>query len=346
MFKNLKVVELASVLAGPLTGTFFSELGAKVVKIENKLTNGDVTRTWKLPTESKIRSVSAYYSAANYSKESLFLNVTNDSDYKIAINHVKDADIVITNYKPTTARRLKLGYDDLKRYNPSLIYAELTGFGDDESRPAFDVVLQAETGFMYMNGEPNRNPVKMPVALIDILAAHHLKEAILCAIIGKLKTGKGKHIKVSLYESALASLANQATNWLMEAHIPQPMGTQHPNIAPYGDMYKTKDRKLLVLAIGSDKQFENLCILLGIKFGEFGTNSQRVSKREALNRKIGECIVQKTSSYWVSNLEQRNIPYGIVKNMQEVFKEKKAKKMLLHEVIEGIETIRVKTALI
>ncbi len=346
MFKNLKVVELASVLAGPLTGTFFAELGAKVIKIENKLTNGDVTRTWKLPTESKERSISAYYCAANYLKESLLLDITNISDYEILMNHIKDADIVITNYKPSTARKLKLGYDDLKQYNQSLIYAELTGFGDDESRPAFDVVLQAETGFMFMKGEPNRKPVKMPVALIDVLAAHHLKEAILYAIIHRLNTGEGKHIKVSLYESALASLANQATNWLMEEHIPQPMGTRHPNIAPYGDMYSTKDGKLLVLAVGSDKQFENLCILLGLEFDEFGTNAQRVSKREALNRKISECIVQQTSSYWVSNLELSNIPYGIVKNMQEVFKDKKAKKMLLHEVIEGIETVKVKTALI
>ena len=346
MFKNLKVVELASVLAGPLTGTFFAELGAEVIKIENKLTNGDVTRTWKLPTESKERSISAYYCAANFFKESLLLNITDILDYEVLIDHIKDADIVITNYKPSTARKLKLGYDDLKQYNPSLIYAELTGFGDDEPRPAFDVVLQAETGFMFMNGEPNRNPVKMPVALIDILAAHHLKEAILCAIINKLNTGKGKHIKISLYESALASLANQATNWLMEEHIPQPMGTEHPNIAPYGDMYTTKDGKLLVLAIGSDKQFENLCGLLRLELDGFGTNAQRVSKREALNSKISECIVQKTSRYWVSNLELRNIPYGIVKNMQEVFEDRKAKKMLLHENIESIETVRVKTALV
>ncbi len=346
MFKNVKVVELAGVLAGPLTGTFFAELGATVIKIENKRTNGDVTRTWKLPTESKESAISAYYCAANFLKESLLLDLTDSLDYEIVINHIKEADIVITNYKPGTARKLKLGYDDLKHYNPSLIYAELTGFGDNESRPAFDVVLQAETGFMFMNGEPSRNPVKMPVALIDVLAAHHLKEAILCAIIHKLTTGKGKHIKISLYESALASLANQATNWLMEGHIPQPMGTQHPNIAPYGDMYATKDGKLLVLAIGSDKQFENLGTLLGMDFDAFGTNAQRVAKRAALNRKISECIVQKTARYWVANLERSNIPYGVIKNMQEVFNDKKAKKMLLHEVIEGIETVRVKTALV
>lgn len=346
MLKNLKIVELASVLAGPLTGTFFAELGAKVIKIENKLTKGDVTRTWKLPTESKENSISAYYSAANFSKESILLNAKDQIDYEVLISHIKNADIVITNYKPSTAGKLRLDYDVLKQYNQSLIYAELTGFEGDESRPAFDVVLQAETGFMYMNGEPNRNPVKMPVALIDILAAHHLKEAILCAIINKLHTGKGKHIKVSLYESALASLANQATNWLMEAHIPQPMGTQHPNIAPYGDTYNTKDGKLLVLAIGSDKQFENFCSLTGLKFKKFETNAQRLSKREVLNSEISKYIAQKTSEFWISQLELKNIPYGIVKNMQDVFKDKKSEKMLLKEVIDGIETVRVRTALI
>lgn len=346
MFENLKVVELASVLAGPLTGTFFAELGAKVIKIENRLTHGDVTRTWRLPTESKEKSVSAYYSAANFSKESLLLNVTDSSDYEMLIEYIRDADIVIANYKPGTAKKLKLSYEDLKQYNQSLIYAELTGFGGDESRPAFDVVLQAETGFMFMNGEPGRMPVKMPVALIDVLAAHHLKEAILCAIINKLTTGKGKHVRVSLYESALASLANQATNWLMEEHIPQPMGTQHPNIAPYGDMYTTLDGKLLVLAIGSDKQFDSLCSLLNMEADGFSTNAQRLAKREVLNNKISEYIALKTSSFWVTELELRNIPYGIVKNMQEVFQDHKARKMLLKEIVEGTETVRVKTALV
>ena len=344
MFQSLKIVELASVLAGPLTGTFFSELGARVIKIENKLSNGDITRAWRLPTESKTTPISAYYSAANYGKESLMLDLTHANDYNEVIHHVKDADIVITNFKSSTARKLKLTYADLKQYNPKLIYAEVTGFGGVDSRPAFDVVLQAETGFMYMNGEPNRNPVKMPVALIDVLAAHHLKEAILVALIHQLKTGEGKHISVSLYESAMASLANQATNWLMEGHIPQPMGTQHPNIAPYGDMYTTMDGKLLVLAIGSEQQFENLCTVLNIASDGYETNVQRLSNRDALNKIISACIVQHTLSHWVAKFE--NIPFGIVKNMEAVFQDEQAKALLLRETIEGVETVRVKTALV
>ena len=346
MFKDLKIVELASVLAGPLTGSFFSELGAEVIKIENKRTNGDITRTWKLPSEDKNATASAYYSAANYSKKVLLLDLTNASDYQTLILHLKEADIVISNFKPDSAKKLRLDYDHLKEYNETIIYAELTGFGANDSRPAFDVVLQAETGFMYMNGEPNGNPVKMPVALIDILASHHMKEAILCAIINKLKTGKGKHIEISLYNSALASLANQATNWLMAGHIPEAMGSQHPNIAPYGDLYLTKDNTFIVLAVGTDKQFIKLCSLLQLPIAGFETNEQRLMQRKTLNRMIGDCFKTETVKYWSATLKRSNIPYGVVKNMKEVFQDEKSKNMLISENIEGLEAIKVKTALI
>ncbi|NNL91363.1 MAG: CoA transferase [Saprospiraceae bacterium] len=344
MFKDLKIVELASVLAGPLTGTFFSELGAQVIKIENKLTNGDVTRTWKLPNEPKVNAVSAYYSSANYGKESLLLDLTNESDYNLVINHIKDADIVISNFKSSTAQKLKLTYDYLSKINASLIFAELTGFGRDDPRLAFDVVLQAETGFMFMNGEPDRIPVKMPVALIDVLAAHHMKEAILVALINKMKTGEGRHIEISLYDCAMASLVNQATNWLMQGHIPQRMGTKHPNIAPYGDMFKTKDDKFIVLAIGSDKQFHDFSSILNLDAHGFETNVERLEKRELLNSTISDIIKEKDLTYWTEQLG--NLPFGIVKNLEEVFQDPRANELLLKETIGGIETTRVKTALI
>src|SRR5690606_4167760 len=120
---------------------------------------------------------------------------------------------------------------------------EITAYENEPDKPAFDVVLQAETGFMYMNGEPGREPARMPVALIDILAAHQLKEAILIALLHRERTGKGSHVSASLFGSAIASLANQASNWLMAGHIPQRMGSAHPNIAPYGDVFYTNDDK-------------------------------------------------------------------------------------------------------
>src|ERR1035437_2769189 len=178
-FKDLKVVELAGVLAGPSVGLFFAELGAEVIKIENKKTGGDVTRSWKLPEEDKNSDVSAYFLSVNFLKKHLFLDLNAESDYKKCIAQIKNADIVIVNYKKGDDKKLKLDYATLKKINSKLIYASINGFSDTDERVAYDLILQAESGFMSVNGTPESGPLKMPVALIDIIAAHHLKEAIL-----------------------------------------------------------------------------------------------------------------------------------------------------------------------
>ncbi|MBL4592911.1 MAG: CoA transferase, partial [Flavobacteriales bacterium] len=248
MLSNLKVIELASVLAGPDVGMFFAELGAKVIKVENKLLNGDVTRNWKSIDEDKNAKVSAYFSAVNWHKEYLFLNLKNKYDQEKVYDLIKEADIVIANFKPGDDIKLGMDYNTLKNYNSNLIYGEINGYGSNSKRAAYDVVLQAETGFMSMNGNESSGPIKMPIAMIDVLAAHQLKEGLLLALLKKEKTGKGSLVEVSLYDTALSSLKNQATNWLMNQFIPQLIGSLHPNIAPYGETFKTKDGKLLVLA--------------------------------------------------------------------------------------------------
>ncbi|MGB1248793.1 MAG: CaiB/BaiF CoA transferase family protein [Chitinophagales bacterium] len=330
MLKNLKVIELASVLAGPMVGTFFAELGAEVIKIENKTTQGDVTRQWKLPTENQSNKSSAYYAAANFGKKSLFLDVKNKEDYNQVIALVKDADIVIANFKTGAAQKLQLDFDSIRKINPAIIYGEITGFGENEKRTAFDVVLQAETGFMSMNGEPTGKPVKMPVALIDILAAHQLKEGLLLALLNR--TDEAQKVSVSLYDTAVASLANQATNWLIAKHIAQPMGTLHPNIAPYGELFLTKDEKWLVLAIGNDKQFAQLCNAIEQSElsdeDKFSINPNRVKNREELSEIIQKSIKTATGEYWSSLLSSKDIPYGIVNNMKEVFDDKKAQQLI------------------
>lgn len=337
IFKGLKVVELASVLAGPSVGMFFSELGAEVIKIENKKTGGDITRKWKLPTESKDRNYSAYFSSINYKKKHLFLDLKDPSDYQHLLSLIQDADIVISNYREIQARNLKVDYDTIREINSEIIFSVLTGFGEGNSRPAFDVVLQAEAGFIYMTGEPNRPPVKMPVALIDVLAAHQMKEGILIALLQKEKTGKGALVKTSLYQAALASLVNQATNWLMAGHIPQAMGTLHPNIAPYGDIFYSKDNKAIVLAIGTENQFIALCDTLKIDIynhKNFSNNTQRVLNRKALSNHLSDAIIQ----FKMNDLEkiflEQSVPYGRIRNMQEVFDLPQAKKMILEEKMD------------
>lgn len=348
MFKDIKIIELASVLAGPLVGTFFSELGADVIKIENSTTKGDVTRKWKLPKE-KSSNISAYYASANFNKKVLMLNLKDTQDYKLALKEIKSADIVLANFKHGDAEKMNLDYNTLKRINPSIIYGEINGYGTEVSRAAFDVVLQAESGFMYMNGSEESGPIKMPVALIDILAAHQLKEGLLCALIKKLKTGKGSNVTVSLFDSAVSSLANQATNWLMAKHIPQPMGTMHPNIAPYGDMFLTKDKKYIVLAVGNDKQFLNLCKVLNlenlIKDNRFINNNSRVINRDILNNFLKEPISSFEANELIKKFLENNVPAGIVKNMQEVFENPLADKLIIKEKIEGVNTKKLKTCI-
>jgi crotonobetainyl-CoA:carnitine CoA-transferase CaiB-like acyl-CoA transferase len=348
MFEELKIVELASVLAGPMVGSFFAELGAEVLKIENSTTGGDITRKWKLPNEPQGTSFSAYYAAANYGKKSLLLNLQTSDGYNQVIDFIKNADILIVNFKFGDAKKLGFDYETIKKINQQLIYAEITGFSNEDSRTAFDVVLQAETGFMSMNGERNSRPLKMPVALIDILAAHQLKEGILCSLIKKLNTNKGSKVSVSLYESAIASLANQATNYIMAGTIPAAIGSEHPNIAPYGDIFQTKDNKWITLAVGTDRQFHSLCATLGIdelaSNEDFKSNANRVVNRERLIKKLNDIFSQLEIIDLELLLKKNNIPYGRIKNMEEVFQEKLARDLVIKDEIDGQKAKRVKTA--
>ncbi|MCO6501078.1 MAG: CoA transferase [Vicingus serpentipes] len=348
MLSHLKVVELASVLAGPDVGMFFAELGAKVIKIENKSTGGDVTRKWKLSTESQDSNISAYFSSVNWHKEHLFYNLKDDIDKQQVYQLIKTADIVIVNYKPGDDIKLGMDYNTIKKYNPTVIYGEINGYGKDSDRAAYDVVLQAETGYMSMNGTPTSGPIKMPIALIDVLAAHQLKEGILLALLKKEKTEKGSLVEVSLYDAALASLKNQATNWLMNQFIPQRIGSLHPNIAPYGETFETKDNQFLVLAIGSNKHFEMLLKVIDalplLENEKYATNQLRVINRRDLDIDLQPYFKANNSGKLMQQFREQNIPVGIVKNMKEIFKDKKAQDLILEEEMEGNKTLRVKTA--
>ncbi|MCB9306187.1 MAG: CoA transferase [Lewinellaceae bacterium] len=349
IFKDLKVVEFAGVLAGPAVGMFFAELGAEVIKIENKTTGGDMTRGWKLPVENPESPISAYFCSVNWGKQYLLLNLSDSSDLDLAMKHVREADIVISNFRPASARRLGVDDKSLCALNERLIYAQINAFADpDDERPAFDVVLQAEAGFLYMNGEPERPPVKMPVALIDLLAAHQLKEAILIALLQRERTGKGCVVSTSLLKSALASLANQASNYLMTGHIPQPMGTRHPNIAPYGDIFTCADGEPILLAVGTERQFRQLCAVLGLddlaNSKEFDNNEARVRHRTSLNLALAEAIGKWTFSDLMGEFNAKRVPAARIRNMASVFEMPESGNMILEErTPDGTDTRRMQT---
>jgi len=341
---KIKVIDLSTVLAGPSVGTFFAELGAQVVKIENT-SIPDVTRSWKLPSENQNSNVSAYFSSVNYRKEYLQLNLKLEADYVQFIDLVKDADILISNFKFGDEAKLKLTDQHLRTVNKNLIIGKINGFGSDSDRVAYDLILQAESGFMSMNGTQESGPVKMPVAFIDVLAAHHLKEGLLLALLERQINKSAKTIEVSLYDAAICSLVNQASNYLMAQKIPERIGSLHPNIAPYGEIFETKDQQLITFAIGSTVHFEKLCSYLSLENlitdSRFSSNQNRVINRKLLFEIVQARIVDFTADEILNNMLQQHVPAGRIKNLEAVFAEKKAQDLVRTEIIENTLTQRL-----
>lgn len=332
MFADIKVLELASVLAGPSVGQFFAELGAEVIKVENLKTGGDVTRTWKGNGE-QTDDRSAYFCSVNWGKKSIALDLTSSEAKSVIQKLSAKSDIVIASYKPGDAVKLGVSYDQLKVKNQKLIYGQITGYGSDNERVGYDAVIQAESGFMDLNGEKNGLPTKMPVALIDVLAGHQLKEGLLVALLKRERAGEGSFVEVSLIQTAVSSLTNQATNWLVANKLPSRQGSLHPNIAPYGESFETKDGKRVLLAVGSDRQFFDLLRILKIDplifENKFSTNHRRIENREEMNIVLSEAIAKLTASELFLQIHQLKIPAGIIQNVREVFEMKEAKELFL-----------------
>lgn len=339
LFNDLIVLELASVLAGPAVGQFFAELGASVIKVENIKTGGDVTRSWRSPDE-KTDDRSAYFCSVNWGKQSIAVDLATDGGRDIVWRLSRRSDIIIASFKPGDAAKLGVDYKSLAADRPGLIYGQITGYGSDNPRVGYDAIVQAEAGFMFLNGEPAGKSLKMPVALVDILAAHHLKEGLLLAMLQKTRSGKGKLVEVSLMDAAVASLANQATNYLVAGMIPGKQGSAHPNIAPYGDVYETADGKEILLAVGSDKQFELLCKILNIRVDpRFANNASRVRHRAELRALLTSAIASFQSADLMRSLSETKVPGGVIRNIPEVFSDPTMVGMMLSNGgIRGVRT--------
>lgn len=337
ILQGIKVVELASVLAGPLAGSFLAELGAEVVKIENGPAGGDVTRNWKLPEESSEHGVGAYYHSANYGKKVCLLDLKSEKDKSILHEYSREADVILSNYQKFTAEKLGVDLEKLRNINPKAILVQLNAFDYDDPRPGYDLVMQAESGFISMCGHESEL-AKMPVAMIDILAAHQIKEAVLIGLMQRNLSGHASVFHISLYKSALSALVNQATNFLMANHVAKPMGTLHPNIAPYGEIITSADGVRLMLAVGSEGQFEKLANVLGLsedKRIKYETNHKRVVQRDQLQRDLQYLTAQKLSESLVTELEKEQIPFAKVRDLEQVLTDSQSLSMILPNNIAG-----------
>jgi len=351
--KGLRVLELAGVLAGPATGMFLAELGADVIKVENPATGGDVTRGWRLPAESRDTGVSAYFSAANWGKRSIVVDLRDPAGRELIHSLARLSDIVLASYRPGQAESLAVDAESLMRLNDRLIYAEVTAYGRGDPRPGYDALLQAGTGFMSINGEPGALPLKMPVALMDLLAAHQLKEGILLALLERERTGSATHVTTSLVRSGLSSLANQGTGWLATGLVPAPLGSGHPSIVPYGEVWECTAGQSMVLAVGTDRQFSRLCSSVNApelaSDPRFARNADRVNHREALRAELAPRIARLPRDAFLESLASAGVPAGPVWNVAEALSRPDADPLLLRSgnrvglrtvaLDDGVETV-------
>jgi len=310
-------------------GAFLAEHGAEVVKVENP-SGGDPTRQWLTAAEDG-SSLSSYFTSANFGKKSVTVDLMSDEGRAKADKLVRWCDVLLVNHKPGDEKKLDFGSDRLLQLNPSLIIGKIRGYPSVESdekeeealfcsRPGFDAVVQAESGHMMLNGERDGPPTKYPVALMDVAAAHQLKEAILLALIDKWRGGenRGVEITVSLFDSALSSLANQASSYLTTGVVPERMGSEHPSIVPYGSIYYDRDNEPLVLAVGTDKQFASLCRVLkqdGLA-EQYPTGHERVQNRRDVHAKLQQNICHFSVDDLLPLLWKSSVPAGRVATVE------------------------------
>ncbi|MGI9037822.1 MAG: CaiB/BaiF CoA transferase family protein [Gemmatimonadota bacterium] len=353
---GLLVVEFAGVLAGPSVGMFLAELGARVIKVENPAAGGDVTRHWTLGVApgadaaarasgtGSDEAPSPYFASVNWGKESVALDFARP-DHLVAARHLAGrADVVLVSYKAGDAARFGLDYEAVAATNPRAVYAEITAYGPGDDRLGYDAVIQGETGFMHLNGTAASGPVKLPVALMDILAGHQLKEAVLVALLERERTGRGSRASVSLLRSGLAALINQASNWLVAGVNPQRLGSGHPNIVPYGTAFATEDSRPAILAVGTDRQFAALCDVLGLAElagdARFASNPARVTHRDELETMLEDAVREWDRDELLGRLAAAGVPTGPIYDVSEALAQPGAEPLLLDDAgLRGVRSV-------
>jgi formyl-CoA transferase len=318
---GVRVLDLTRVVAGPYCSMFLGDLGADVVKVEQP-GSGDDTRGWGPPFTG---GESAYYLCINRNKRSVTLDLKSPRAVELLRELAKVADVIIENFRPRTMERLGLGEKELRALNPRLIYASLTGFGADgpmSDWPGYDLIVQAWGGLMSITGTPDGEPVKVGVAIIDLVAGLMLGKAITAALFAREKIGVGQRIDTSLLEAEVASLINAGSNYLVGGKIPTRWGNAHPNIVPYQN-FKTADG-YLVIGVASEVIWKRFCAAVGrealTEDPRFQNNSQRVEHRAELIALLSEMFIQRDNETWFKLLTEAEIPCAPVQSIEQVFR--------------------------
>jgi crotonobetainyl-CoA:carnitine CoA-transferase CaiB-like acyl-CoA transferase len=330
---HIKVLDLSRVLAGPWTAQNLADLGAEVIKVERP-GKGDDSRAYAPPflrdEQGNETKESAYFCAANRGKKSITVNLSKAEGQQLVRELATQCDVLIENYKVGDLARYGLGYEDLKKLNPGLIYCSVTGFGQTgpyKDRPGYDFMAQGMGGLMSITGEadgvPGGGPQRVGIPIIDMTTGMYATIAICAALTHRAVSGKGQWIDVALLDTCVAFLANQAMNYFATGESPSRIGNAHPNIVPY-QTFKTKDGAV-ILACGNDNLFNKFCAAAGCadlpKNPIFATNGDRVKNRVEVTRVLNEIFEKRSTQEWVALLDEAGVANGPINTIAEVFKE-------------------------
>ena len=305
---GVKVLDFSRILSGPYASMVLADLGAEVIKVE-PLEKGDETRSFP-PFQGKL---SHYYIALNRSKQSIALNLKSPEGVRVARNLARQSDIVLENFRPGVMDRLGIGYETLRADNPRLIYGSITGFGQDSplgDKPAFDIVAQALSGVMSVNCEPGQAPNKLGVPLGDMAGSIFSLFGLLAALHERNVTGKGRHVEVAMLDSLIALQGYLSQIYFVTGQSPQPVGSQHPSIVPYGS-FPTSDGHVIVACL-TERFWHNFARCLGqdelIEDPRFALYEARLANRVALQEIIHARMSRDTTAFWLERLSDYDVP--------------------------------------
>lgn len=329
---HIRVLDLSRIMAGPWCGQILADLGADVIKVE-RAGDGDDTRRWGPPflkdTDGNPTCEAGYYLCVNRGKRSVELDLKSADGQEVVRALAAKSDILLENFKTGTLDRMGLGYDQIARVNPRLIYCSITGFGltgPKSGDAAYDFMIQGMGGLMSVTGLPDGvegGPQKVGVPIVDIMTGMYAAIGVLAALSNRGETGKGDHIDLAMLDVSVAMLANQAMNYLVSGKVPERRGNRHPNIQPQ-NVYPVADG-YIVLAVGNDDQFRRFASVIGraalAEDARFATNSGRVNNLEELETILKEALAARTITEWVGLFSDAGVPSGPINTVDRVFQE-------------------------
>ena len=318
--KDIRVLDLSRVLAGPFCSMNLSDLGAEVIKVEIP-NRGDDTRAYP----PFIKGVSSYYMSLNRGKKSITLNLKTEEAVKIVHELVSKCDVVLENFRPGVTKRLNVDYETLKEINPKIIYCSISSFGQTgpyAQWPGYDLIIQGMSGLMGITGEKGGGPMRIGVAIEDINAGLHAVISILAALRVRDNLGVGQYIDLSMMDAGVSWMTYVAGNYFATGKVPPRLGTAHPSIVPY-QAFKTGDDKYILIAGGNDRLFGILCNILGletlIEDPKYSTNEARVENKDTLIPAIQDALMKKPRDTWLDSLRGSGFPCAPVYTIDEVF---------------------------